>query len=66
LDVEVGAKALEAAAYGAHKNVMINLCDIKDEEFKKELTNKAETLLKRAEEKLRELTDMVAGRTGDV
>jgi glutamate formiminotransferase / formiminotetrahydrofolate cyclodeaminase len=64
-DVEVGAKALEAAAYGAHKNVLINLCDIKDEEFKKELTDKAGTLFKRAQEKSRELTDVIAGRTGD-
>ncbi len=65
-DVEVGAKALEAAVFGAYKNVMINLCDIKDEEFKKELTKKAGTLLKHAEEKLKELTDVIAGRTGDV
>jgi glutamate formiminotransferase / formiminotetrahydrofolate cyclodeaminase len=65
-DVEVGAKALEAAAYGAYKNVMINLVDIRDEEFRKELTGKAETLLERAEEKLRELSVIVANRKGDV
>lgn len=65
-DVEVGAKALEAAAFGAYKNVVINLGDIKDKAFKKELTQKAGTLLKRAGEKLKELTTVVAERTGDV
>lgn len=65
-DVEVGAKALEAAAFGAYKNVMINLDDIEDENFKKELTEKAESLLKRAVEKLKELSKVVADRTGDV
>lgn len=65
-DVEVGAKALEAAASGAYKNVMINLADIMDETFKKDLTEKAGSLLERAENKLKELTTIVAGRTGDV
>lgn len=65
-DVEVGAKALEACVFGAYKNVMINLADIKDEAFKKELSEKAEAIVKRAEEKLREVSKIVAGRTGDV
>jgi glutamate formiminotransferase / formiminotetrahydrofolate cyclodeaminase len=65
-DVEVGAKALEGAAYGAYKNVMINLVDIRDEEFRKELTGKAEALLERAVGKLRELSAIVADRKGDV
>jgi glutamate formiminotransferase / formiminotetrahydrofolate cyclodeaminase len=65
-DVEVGAKALEAGAFGAYRNVMINLADIKDETFKKELTEKAGSLLKRTENKLKELTTIVTERTGDV
>ncbi len=65
-DVEVGAKALEACVFGAYKNVMINLADIKDEAFKKELSEKAEAIVKRAEEKLREVSKIVAGRTEDV
>jgi len=65
-DVEVGAKALEAAAFGAYKNVLINLGDIRDETFKKELTQKAGTMLNRAGEKLKELSTIVAERTGDV
>lgn len=65
-DVEVGAKALEAAAFGAYKNVVINLGDIEDDAFKKELTQKAGKLLKRAGEKLKELSTIVADRTGEV
>ncbi|KAK2532032.1 Ftcd [Columba livia] len=33
-DIQVGAKMLEAAVFGAYFNVMINLKDIKDEKFK--------------------------------
>lgn len=65
-DVEVGAKALEAGAFGSYRNVMINLADIKDETFKKDLTEKAGSLLERTENKLKELTTIVTERTGDV
>ncbi len=65
-DVEVGAKAMEAAAFGAYKNVMINLDDIEDETFKKDMTDKTYKLMKRAEAKLQELTKIITGRTGDV
>lgn len=65
-DVEVGAKALEAGAFGSYRNVMINLADIKDETFKKDLTEKAGSLLERTENKLKELTTIVKERTGDV
>jgi len=65
-DVEVGAKALAAGAFGAYRNVMINLADIRDETFKKDLTEKAGTFLERTEKKLKELTTIITERTGDV
>ncbi len=65
-DVEVGAKALEACLYGAHRNVVINLADIEDEGFRREMEEKADALLERGREKLAELQEVVAGRTGDV
>jgi glutamate formiminotransferase / formiminotetrahydrofolate cyclodeaminase len=65
-DVLVGAKALEAAVYGAHKNVLINLADIADEEFNRDIKNQADALLSRAGEKLKEVSDIIERRTGDV
>jgi len=47
-DVEVGARALEMGIWGAYKNVVINMPDIKDEKYKKETMKKAETIKDRA------------------
>ena len=65
-DIEVGAKALEACLYGAHRNVVINLADIEDEGFRREMEAKADALLERGVEKLAELQAIVEARTGDV
>jgi glutamate formiminotransferase/formiminotetrahydrofolate cyclodeaminase len=65
-DVEVGAKALEAAAHGAHRNVAINLAGIKDEAFAREVREKADALRARAETQVRAVGEIVALRTGDV
>ncbi len=64
-DVEVGAKALEAGLFGAHRNVLINLVDIDDEDFGRDLRQRADALLGRGEQKLKELLEITAGRTGD-
>ena len=65
-DVEVGAKALEACLYGAHRNVVINLDDIQDEDFCAEVRSKADALLEQGSAKLAELQEIVRARTGDV
>ena len=65
-DAEVGAKALEACLYGAHRNVVINLEDIEDEDFCVDTRSKADALLERGSEKLAELQEVVRKRTGDV
>jgi glutamate formiminotransferase/formiminotetrahydrofolate cyclodeaminase len=49
-DVEVGAKSLETGIWGAHKNVLINLKDIQDENYKEKILIEANTLLQRAKE----------------
>ncbi|XP_039612411.1 formimidoyltransferase-cyclodeaminase [Polypterus senegalus] len=49
-DLQVAAKALETAVFGAYYNVVINLKDIKDESFKTETLQRASTLLKKATE----------------
>jgi glutamate formiminotransferase / formiminotetrahydrofolate cyclodeaminase len=65
-DVEAGAKALEAAIYGAYRNVMINLPQISDVAFREEIETAALKLLSRAGTKLKEVSDVIAGRRGDV
>ena len=65
-DLEVGAKALEACLYGAHRNVGINLADIRDVGFRRELQDRADALLARGREKFADVQAVVAGRTGDV
>lgn len=64
-DVEVGAKALEACVYGAHRNVIINLADIEDEEYCSWTQTRATELLDRATRTLAELQAIVKERTGD-
>jgi glutamate formiminotransferase / formiminotetrahydrofolate cyclodeaminase len=64
-DVEVGAKALEAAVYGAHRNVVINLDGITDDAFRTDMSQRAEVLLDRAHQRLAELQSIIAARTGD-
>jgi glutamate formiminotransferase / formiminotetrahydrofolate cyclodeaminase len=65
-DVEVGAKALEACLYGAYRNVVINLADIEDEDFCREMASEAESLLERGRQKLAEVQGVIQARTGDI
>ncbi|MBW3552058.1 MAG: glutamate formimidoyltransferase [Gemmatimonadetes bacterium] len=65
-DLDVGAKALEACLYGAHRNVLINLADIEDEAFRADLTARSTALMERGLAKLAEIQAVVRERTGDV
>ena len=47
-DVQVGAKALETGIWGAYRNVLINMKDIKDKEYKTATLKEAESLEKRS------------------
>uniref|UniRef100_A0A8V0YW56 Formimidoyltransferase-cyclodeaminase n=1 Tax=Gallus gallus TaxID=9031 RepID=A0A8V0YW56_CHICK len=49
-DLQVGAKMLEAAVFGAYFNVMINLKDITDEKFKTETSQMVTRLLEEAKQ----------------
>jgi len=64
-DVLVGAKALEAAVYGAYRNVLINLPSVEDSDFTQEVGRKAEELYARAQDKLREIETIINQRSGD-
>jgi len=65
-DVEVGAKALEAAAYGAHRNVVINLAGIRDEAYREDLGARAAALLERAQQQAEAVRALIRSRSGDV
>jgi glutamate formiminotransferase / formiminotetrahydrofolate cyclodeaminase len=47
-DVEVGARALEMGIWGAYKNVVINMAEIRDERYKQETLTRAKALKDRA------------------
>ncbi|XP_054237273.1 formimidoyltransferase-cyclodeaminase [Indicator indicator] len=49
-DIQVGAKMLETAVFGAYFNVMINLKDITDEKFKLGMSQKISGLLEEAKQ----------------
>jgi glutamate formiminotransferase/formiminotetrahydrofolate cyclodeaminase len=58
-DVEVGAKALEAGIWGAHKNVRINLADIEDIAFHKKIRAEADAIVERAGKQLARVLDIL-------
>jgi len=61
-DLEVGAKALEAGIWGAHRNVLINLPEITDAGFRTRAGAEAETIAQRARPRLEEILTILAGR----
>ncbi len=61
-DVEVGARALEVGIWGAYKNVLINMPGIEDETFKADILKEAEAMKVRAEEKCKEILDILSNR----
>ncbi len=54
-DVQVGARSLEAGIWGAYQNVLINMQDVEDVEYKKHTLAEAKTLLGRASERCGEI-----------
>jgi len=61
-DVAVGARALEVGIWGAYKNVMINMPQIKDQDYKQKITKEAESISNRAKEKSDEILNILEGR----
>lgn len=61
-DLEVGAKSLETGIWGAFKNVQINLPQIKDEKYKKEILSEGEKILKNAEKGLKKVCEVLDKR----
>ena len=61
-DVEVGAKAMETGIWGAYKNVMINMADITDENFKNTTIKLAEEIKTRAENQCEKVLEILENR----
>ncbi|XP_052803655.1 formimidoyltransferase-cyclodeaminase-like [Mya arenaria] len=49
-DLQVGARMLETAVWGAYYNVKTNLDDVKDEDFKKKVSEEVDGAIKHAQE----------------
>jgi len=61
-DLEVGARALDTGLWGAYRNVLINLGDIEDAEFKRRVTAEAEAMVERARAMSAQVLELLAGR----
>lgn len=61
-DLQVGARSLETAVWGAFYNVKINLKDITDDIFNKQVLEEAETSLETAQEKCKEILNILEER----
>jgi glutamate formiminotransferase/formiminotetrahydrofolate cyclodeaminase len=61
-DLEVGAKSLETGIWGAHKNVLINLDGVEDDDFRQATATEAESIRARAQEKLEEVLAILQNR----
>lgn len=61
-DIEVGARSLEVGIWGAWKNVLINMPQIKDEKYKKETLDFAQGLVDRAKAKCDEVLKILDDR----
>lgn len=61
-DLEVGAKSLETGIWGAFKNVQINLPQIKDEKYKKEILKEANEILINAQKNFKKVVTTLEKR----
>lgn len=61
-DVEVGVRAIELGIWGAWKNVLINMKDIKDETWKNEILKESEEIMNRAKNRSEEILSILNNR----
>ena len=61
-DVEVGARALELGIWGAWRNVLINLKDIKDHTYKSAVLKEADEMAARAKNRCNEILQIIGKR----
>lgn len=61
-DLEVGAKALETGIWGAWRNVVINVDQIKDEAFRRRVSAESDEIRQRAAQRLQDVLDVLGRR----
>jgi glutamate formiminotransferase/formiminotetrahydrofolate cyclodeaminase len=61
-DLEVGAKALETGIWGAWRNVVINVDQIKDEAFRHRVSAEGDEIRLRAAQRLQDVLDVLGRR----
>jgi glutamate formiminotransferase len=61
-DIEVGTRALELGIWGAWRNVMVNMTDIEDESWKRDILAEAEEIKNRAKVKCDEILEILDKR----
>lgn len=64
-DVEVGAMALKTGIWGAYKNVMINLADMTDQNFKTKTLKQAKEMKTRAGHRCKKVLEILENREED-
>ncbi|MBN1632654.1 MAG: glutamate formimidoyltransferase [Ignavibacteria bacterium] len=61
-DLEVGAKILETGIWGAHRNVLINLPQIKDEKYKNNVIKEGEEIMDRTGKNFKKVVKILGSR----
>lgn len=62
-DIEVGAKALETGIWGAYRNVLINLPQVKDDKFKQEVLEETKEILNKSKIYCKKILNILEKRT---
>ncbi|PID74926.1 MAG: glutamate formimidoyltransferase [Desulfobacterales bacterium] len=62
-DVQVGARALETGIWGAYQNVLINIKDIEDEIFQRDILDEAQAIMDRATASCQKVLDILDGES---
>lgn len=61
-DLEVGAKSLELGIWGAHRNVLINLCGEKDEKFKADTIAECDKIMEECKKDVAQILEIIEKR----
>ncbi len=62
-DMEVGARSLEVGIWGAFRNVVINMADITDAEYREMTMNRAQAFVSRASDMCRNILEILENRS---
>ncbi len=64
-DTQVGARALETGIWGAYQNVLINMVEIEDEEYKASILKDADAIVQKASTQCSNILEILKKRNGE-